>query len=857
MRRLILLLALILWASVSAAQTTTVSGTVTDMNGNPYFPGTVAAALQFPSGSNPSVNPSSGPFPTTTGGNFSIVLPNNSAITPPGTVWVITLCAQTVPIPNVTQTQVCFNSLPLVVAGSFLNISSLLNPIAPVLGPSGGNGTGANLLPLNNNWTGTNNFNNTTTFNADAYFKSGAPRYDAKAFGCVGDGVTDDTACVNAMYTQILADLAASGKGGGGYAYFSHSSGPYAVRGAGLTIPFSSKGWIVSVFDNGLLVTDCNPINITGAFLAFIGDSGSFQFAQGTAIFAPSATWEQAGPCTTPLINQTASNSIYFEGINMVGESSAETWHIHDNAGSGVTWTVLNKSVIQNLTAPYVDIVADSSGSSVVSGYGLRAFLTSFVASGASTAAHPLIQINNFGEFIIRNSYLNGNITANNLGIASMGDFEFDDVLTEGLNGVDMLTATGLYVNDFTFSHVKKADNIGTSYIFNNLTTGNPNGPVKFDMTVTGNIGAGLMNPAGHYYNVSCVGAGCPGYVDTLQIAVPSAPPVATIDRTFFDTSGNIRCLLLGSSNCGAILGAIVGGSYANSAWSATSLVCTDSSSPPKIVTAGCGHGVADLTPLPFVHVNGSSGGVLQTTSEGQGPGGSNATNAPYTVLASDRFAVVTRAITAPETDVLAQAGTGYLGSCTDPTANLAFACNFTYTEWNTGTATLSVSTTGSSWTCPGYTAFCTSGAGGTMTLPPNFKATILTQDNANWVAAIQPAGIGSYIVHTSGANTNVATTTIVTTPGAGGYRVSAYVSCTSSSGTPTDALVIGANDYQSGIVSTSGGATATCTGTTTPGSASSVFILGVAAGQAITYALTKSGTITGWTLFILVEGPF
>lgn len=78
-------------------------------------------------------------------------------------------------------------------------------------------------LPItgNNTWTGTN------TFNADAYFKSGRPWYDVRAFGCKGDNFTDDTA-------NFQAALDAAGAVGGGIVYVP--TGSYKLLG-GVTVP--------------------------------------------------------------------------------------------------------------------------------------------------------------------------------------------------------------------------------------------------------------------------------------------------------------------------------------------------------------------------------------------------------------------------------------------------------------------------------------------------------------------------------------------------------------------------------------------------------------------------------------------
>lgn len=60
-------------------------------------------------------------------------------------------------------------------------------------------GCGSTGTSQNNTWTGTN------IFGADAYFKSGEPWFDVKAFGAKCDDVTDDTAALQATLAAIPA----------------------------------------------------------------------------------------------------------------------------------------------------------------------------------------------------------------------------------------------------------------------------------------------------------------------------------------------------------------------------------------------------------------------------------------------------------------------------------------------------------------------------------------------------------------------------------------------------------------------------------------------------------------------------
>src|SRR5579871_2146782 len=168
---------------------------------------------------------------------------------------------------------------------------------------------------------------------------SGVPVYDVKAFGARCDGVTDDTTAIGAAYTV------ASKSTGGGIVHFPHSTGPCVF--STLTVPAGSlsTGWIVSVFDNGLLGTQIK----VSSFDAFIGHSGSFQSLSGNFDMAPNATWEQRNVTSdTPLVDVTNLGSVYFEGINMAGTNTSETMHIHDTLGAGAVGILLVNCQVQN-----------------------------------------------------------------------------------------------------------------------------------------------------------------------------------------------------------------------------------------------------------------------------------------------------------------------------------------------------------------------------------------------------------------------------------------------------------------------------------------------------------------------------
>lgn len=351
-------------------------------------------------------------------------------------------------------------------------------------------GSLSNILATNNTFTGTNQFD------ADVYFQSGAPWYDVKAFGAKCDGSTDDTANINNGYATLGATP------GGGVLYFPHSSGP--CKFTTLTIPSGmNQGWIVSVFDNGLLGTTIHA----NKFNAFIGRSGNFQGVSGNFDMAPQATWEQPTSGSASLVDIACADSTYFDGINIVGITTAGAMHLHDTAGCGATTITMKNSQVNNIGSGY-DVVMDSSASNIISGFGFRAEYTSF-------PGNKPFSITNFGQMNFHHCFFGaGTITATNAGIPSMGDIVFDDILSENLNGSDFFVAAGTYMNDFTFRDVKLADTTGSVYMFKNSLTGGPAGPVHFDMSVFANIGSGLIDPAStslNPFDLYCDGVGCPG----------------------------------------------------------------------------------------------------------------------------------------------------------------------------------------------------------------------------------------------------------------------------------------------------------------------------------------------------------
>jgi hypothetical protein len=146
MNKILLLLSSLLIPMVMLAQTSTITATVIDPNGNVYANGTVSSFLQVATGQSPSIGGvpirslSTGPFNLNGSGFFSVVLNNNPSISPGGTTYNITVCGNQVNIgpisPSNPQPKVCFTVANVVVSAN-ADISTTLNAQAAILGPAG------------------------------------------------------------------------------------------------------------------------------------------------------------------------------------------------------------------------------------------------------------------------------------------------------------------------------------------------------------------------------------------------------------------------------------------------------------------------------------------------------------------------------------------------------------------------------------------------------------------------------------------------------------------------------------------------------------------------------------------------
>lgn len=163
--RIVSVAALILCASLPAiaqCSYTTVSATVSDPNGVPYSFANVSADLvpSPPGGAvctgNISFPGHMGPIQSDSNGTFTMLVPANAAITPSGTQWKFSVnISPAVPYPFGKGPQAI--SVTVTVAGDSQSITSQLNAAAPALTITCCGGSGTNILPLSNTFTGASN----------------------------------------------------------------------------------------------------------------------------------------------------------------------------------------------------------------------------------------------------------------------------------------------------------------------------------------------------------------------------------------------------------------------------------------------------------------------------------------------------------------------------------------------------------------------------------------------------------------------------------------------------------------------------------------------------------------------------
>jgi hypothetical protein len=142
-KRFLFLFCVLCLASLpAAAQFTTVTGTVKDVNGLAYAGGTISASLVVPGGSSPTLNGvgftgSMSPIGLDGTGSFTARLADNNVVLPSGTQWKFQVNIAGVPPPLGTGPQTCIATVTI--TGAAQSISSSFSS-CPALSNTGGGG---------------------------------------------------------------------------------------------------------------------------------------------------------------------------------------------------------------------------------------------------------------------------------------------------------------------------------------------------------------------------------------------------------------------------------------------------------------------------------------------------------------------------------------------------------------------------------------------------------------------------------------------------------------------------------------------------------------------------------------------
>jgi len=322
--------------------------------------------------------------------------------------------------------------------------------------------------------------------------------YNVKTFGGAKcDGVTDDTAAIQATYAAALAAITRSG-GNGGPVYFPPSSG--LCKFSTLTIPASPRGPLVSIFDNSIAG---NQIFVNSGDM-FIGNSGSNTGLNPFFFAGPTASWQQLGGATTSFVEVDNANPVYFRGLNIQSNNYAQM------AG---TVNLYNSVTVE---FDHCAVGPPYSGAPALTmnlGFGFRAEHSSFTNYSNTTYA---VEFLNTGMVAVEHSYVGSVLMeANEPGLAGMFYFDFNDILSENIQNQSWLTINGLTaeISMIDLHEVHFADSINAHLIKNLLSGG--------DITVTNSdFGAGLVDPASTPAALSlrCFGHGCENEY-TLNVA--------------------------------------------------------------------------------------------------------------------------------------------------------------------------------------------------------------------------------------------------------------------------------------------------------------------------------------------------
>lgn len=395
---------------------------------------------------------------------------------------------------------------------------------------AGSSGGSLDIRPLNNIFTGTNQFNGVTTF------KSASPWYDVKAFGAVGDGVTDDTSAITGAI--------AAWKTTGGVLHFSTNvnGSPYKFNGNVFNI--APHGWLYVLMDASFLLT--GPITPT-SYTAFVGRAGGFEGLGGQANLHPNVTWLPTGSGIEALNLTGNQGAVYFEGVNFENtpSSTSSAVHFHSTAVSGgPTFIVFEGCQLNSNSSTVPALLVDTDTSTITGVYGV--FFRYCAIAVSQPGNSSVMLINNSGIFRFDSCAIYGApVILNNNGVSAAGSIYFHTIVSEALVNQNFLVVNGTSspITEIVLENVTLADTVGTVYMLK--TTGNVS-QVHINMSVTAAIGTGLVDPTSNSVgSFHCEGYGCD---QAVSIALGNGSTGVFANQQGF-TGGAAVLTVLGTQN--------------------------------------------------------------------------------------------------------------------------------------------------------------------------------------------------------------------------------------------------------------------------------------------------------------------
>ena len=522
MKKLFLALSLLLLAGceVDATNLTVTATAIRDANGNPYANGTVSGELIFGTGPTPTapgapVVFSTGPSTLNSVGTLvgTMTVTDTSTITPAGATYRFTVCGTSTPLgPAVPVETVCYRTAYVTIVGPGpVDISSILNASAALLGPALGGGGGAgnggqawssavtydagdivsqggsvyisiagsnfNHMPPNvAYWTAMAG----TTFNGGTvtgptYFTSGRPSWDVV---CTNN-MAADTAAFQAMITAVeLATALENNPGGemnvwGKCVFGDINFGAYRLSSR---IYVNAYGpWSFG----GTRGFRLRPNNDTIAYpYTFRGVRGgnaltAFVFQQGTEIINTAGNF--------PMWDLQGITGTEITGWSMRQFGTAPAVHVHAYEAPlpavthcpdpvmfpcGTIQINVHDNHISSEDGLAIPLIVDSSAG-VISGFSMN-FENNVLAVNATGPAVRVCRIVNAGEVAMHTTiegelwWLNGSCDVWSTGGAYSADIKFRDISGEGQIGA-MINTQGS-INRLILEEMAPSDTIGAEY---------------------------------------------------------------------------------------------------------------------------------------------------------------------------------------------------------------------------------------------------------------------------------------------------------------------------------------------------------------------------------------------------------